>query len=243
VLVRTSELRETNTRLQQEIEQRQRVEEALSVKAAEDAVAAERTRLARELHDAVTQTLFSASILAEILPELWKNDPADAANTTEELRTLTRGALAEMRTLLLELRPAALAQARLEDLLKQLIDALLGRARLPADLVVQGSRRLPPDVQVALYRIAQEALNNIVKYAHATQVVVDLQMSPGGVNLEIRDDGVGFDPTQVSSTSLGQRIMCERAENIQADLLVTSAIGKGTTVVVTWNDPEMEDVE
>ena len=206
-------------------------------------MAAERTRLARELHDAVTQTLFSASILAEILPELWKNDPVDAANTTEELRTLTRGALAEMRTLLLELRPAALTQARLEDLLKQLIEALLGRARLPADLVVQGTRHLPGEVKVALYRIAQEALNNIVKYAHATQVVIDLQMSPGGVHLEIRDNGVGFDQAKVSPTSLGQRIMRERAENIQADLLVTSAIGKGTTVAVTWNDPELEDVE
>ena len=240
VQVRTQELLMTNQRLQEEIEQRKRVEEALSVKAAEEAVVAERTRLARDLHDAVTQTLFSASLTAEILPELLRTNPPEALKSAEELRQLTRGALAEMRTLLLELRPAALTQTRFEDLLRQLTEALIGRARLPIRLTVNGSRRLPAEVQIALYRIAQESLNNVVKYARATQVLVDLQMSPGGVHLEIRDDGVGFDPTLVPLTSLGQRIMRERAENINADLQVASVPGKGTNVTVTWNDPEME---
>jgi PAS domain S-box-containing protein len=236
VLVRTHELREANTLLEQEIEQRKRVEEALAVKAAEEAVAAERNRLARDLHDAVTQTLFSASLTAEVLPELWKMDEAEALRCTEELRQLTRGALAEMRTLLLELRPATLSQTPFEDLLRQLVEALIGRARLPVRLEVQGSRRLPPDVQIALYRIAQESLNNVVKYARASEVVVSVQMSPAGVHMEIRDDGVGFDPEKVPAASLGQRIMRERAENINADLEVTSAPGKGAMVVVTWTD-------
>ncbi len=95
-----------------EIEQRQKAEEALAAKAVEEAITAERTRLARDLHDAVTQTLFSASLIAEVLPEIWDMDENEARKSTEELRQLTRGALAEMRTLLLELRPAALTQAR-----------------------------------------------------------------------------------------------------------------------------------
>ncbi len=171
---RTHELAEANQLLRSEIEQRRRAEDALAAKAADEAVTAERTRLARDLHDAVTQTLFAASLIAEVLPELWAVDEAEAQKSTEELRQLTRGALAEMRTLLLELRPAALTQARFGDLLKQLCEALTGRARLPIRLTVEGDRPLPPDVQVALYRIAQESLNNVFKYPRATQVDVHL---------------------------------------------------------------------
>jgi PAS domain S-box-containing protein len=115
---RTRELEEANQRLKQEIEQRIRIERELASKAAEEAVTADRTRLARDLHDAVTQTLFSASLTAEVLPDLWEMDEDEAKRSTEELRQLTRGALAEMRTLLLELRPAALTQTRLSDLTK-----------------------------------------------------------------------------------------------------------------------------
>jgi signal transduction histidine kinase len=218
-----------------EIAQRQRAEQALATKAAEEAVIAERTRLARDLHDAVTQTLFSASLIAEVLPDLWRMDEAEALRSTEELRQLTRGALAEMRTLLLELRPAALTQARFGDLLKQLTEALIGRARLPIRLSVEGERSLPPEVQVAMYRIAQESLNNVFKYARATQVDVNLILSTAGAHLEISDNGVGFDTSLLKPTSLGMRIMRERAEAIQADFEVSSAPGDGTHVSVTWN--------
>jgi len=239
---RKTVLRQTNERLQQEIEQREKVEATLAQKAAEEAVAAERSRLARDLHDAVTQTLFSASLTAEVLPDLWQMDPGEARKTTEELRQLTRGALAEMRTLLLELRPAALTQARYEDLLRQLTEAVMGRARLLVKLHVTGQRSLTPEVQVALYRIAQETLNNIVKYAKATQVCIDLQMSPAGLLLSIQDNGAGFDPALVRPTSLGMRIMRERAEGIGADLVVTSAPGRGTLVEVAWNDPNIKEL-
>ena len=106
--------------------------------AARIAVAAERSRLARELHDAVTQTLFSASLIAEVLPRLWERDPAEGLRRTAELRQLTRGALAEMRTLLLELRPATLTEVELRDLLRQLCEALTGRARIPVNLQCGG---------------------------------------------------------------------------------------------------------
>jgi signal transduction histidine kinase len=99
--------------------------------AEEAAVATERNRLARDLHDAVSQTLFSASLIAKVLPRLWERKPEEGRRRLEEVRRLTRGALAEMRTLLLELRPKALVEADLGDLLRQLTEAFIGRARIP----------------------------------------------------------------------------------------------------------------
>lgn len=232
---RTHELEEANRRLQQEIEQRLIIEGELAKRAAAEAVTADRTRLARDLHDAVTQTLFSASLTAEVLPDLWDMDVEEAKKSTEELRQLTRGALAEMRTLLLELRPATLMQTRLSDLIKQLCEAFIGRSRLPIELTIDGDCQLPPDVQIAFYRIAQESLNNVFKYARATQVDVRLFLSPTSVHLETSDNGIGFDMATLRPTSLGMRIMSERAEAIGADLHIASTPGSGTCVEMTWN--------
>ena len=232
---RTHELEETNQRLHKEIEQRLKIEEELATKAADEAVTAERTRLARDLHDAVTQTLFSASLTAEVLPDLWEMDLDEAKNSTEELRQLTRGALAEMRTLLLELRPSTLTQTHLSDLIKQLCEAFIGRSRLPIKLNIEGNCPLPPEVQVAFYRIAQESLNNVFKYARATQVNVSLFISKSSVHFETRDNGIGFDMSNSKPTSLGMRIMRERAEAIGADFRINSNPGSGTCVEVTWN--------
>ena len=236
---RTRELRDANLRLVNEIGQREKAEEALAAKAVEEAISIERTRLARDLHDAVTQTLFSASLIAEVLPDLWDMDQVEARKSTLELAQLTRGALAEMRTLLLELRPAALTQARFPDLLKQLSEAVIGRARLPVNLVVEGEYELPPDIKVAFYRIAQESLNNIVKYSRATQVEIRLSLDCCDVHLEIADNGAGFDKSKVKPTSLGMRIMRERADAIHAHLQVSSNPGSGTTVSVDWNEDEV----
>jgi PAS domain S-box-containing protein len=115
----------------------------------EAAVAAERHRLAQDLHDAVTQTLFSASLIAEMLPRVWERYPDEARNSLEELRQLTRGALAEMRTLLLELRPAALTEAKLDRALGHLTEAITSRTRMPVSLTAEGNGTLPPDVQIA----------------------------------------------------------------------------------------------
>ena len=233
---RTRELKETNLRLVGEIEQRQRAEEALTSKAADHAVLAERNRLARELHDAVTQTLFSASLIAEVLPELWQMNIEEAQRSTEELRQLTRGALAEMRTLLMELRPASLTQARFPDLLTQLSEAVIGRARIPVEVTVEGDYELPPDVKVVFYRITQESLNNIAKYSRATLVEIRVNLVCCSAHLEIKDNGIGFDTAKVKPTSMGMRIMRERAEAIQAQFNITSSPGQGTTVSVDWDE-------
>jgi signal transduction histidine kinase len=200
------------------------------------AVAAERSRLARDLHDAVTQTLFSASLIAEVLPRLWERNPDMGRQRLEELRQLTRGALAEMRTLLLELRPASLTEASLAELLRQLTEAITGRARVPVMLTVEGERDLPPEVKVALYRITQETLNNVAKHSGASRAAVILRYQPDRVMLHIGDDGRGFKLADTPPDSLGLSIMRERAEAIGADLRIESEPGEGTQVFVTWQD-------
>jgi signal transduction histidine kinase len=204
----------------------------LRIQAAETAVAAERDRLARELHDAVTQTLFSASLIAEVLPRLWERDPAQAATRLAELRELTRGALAEMRTLLLELRPAALTETSLADLLNQLATGTMGRTRLPVTVRVEGEGALPPEIQVAFYRIAQESLNNVIKHAAATAVSLEFTRHEAAIELAITDDGCGFDPADTQSQSLGLAIMRDRAQQIGATLTIASAPDQGTHIRV-----------
>ena len=210
----------------------------LYVQARELAAGQERQRLARDLHDAVSQTLFSVSLIAEVLPRIYERDPEQGRERLEELRQLTRGALAEMRTLLLELRPAALAEADLPDLLRQLAEAVMGRSRIPVQLNVEPDVcvDLPVEVRIAYYRIAQEALNNIAKHSGATRATVGLTCEDV-LQLRIEDDGTGFDPASPSSGRLGLGIMEERAQSIGARLKVEAKPGVGTAISVSWKPP------
>lgn len=226
-------------RIAERTEELNQANEQLRDKAAQDAVVAERTRLARDLHDAVTQTLFSTTLIADVLPDIWEMNADEGKRRLEELRLLTRGALAEMRTLLVELRPNALVEVPLPTLLRQLVEALSGRARvkiqLDADADPAGGRKLPADVQVGLYRIAQEALNNVVKHAGASEAVVTLRMGDV-VRLTVADNGKGFDPSAVTADHLGLKIMRERAETIGAKLSVYSEPGEGTQISAVWEE-------
>ncbi len=197
----------------------------------------ERQRLARDLHDAVTQTLFSASIIAEVLPILWEKNPEEGKKRLEELRRSTKGALAEMRILLLELRPAALTEVGLGELMHQMIDAATGKSGIPISLTIEGLRKLPADVQIVFYRVAQEALNNIQKHAEATEVSVELSYKIDFVGLVIKDNGVGFNPNTISAEHLGLSIICERAEAIEAECTIDSEVDRGTQVTVIWQNP------
>jgi two-component system nitrate/nitrite sensor histidine kinase NarX len=194
----------------------------------------ERQRLARELHDAVTQTLFSSSLIADVLPRIWERNQEEGHRRLEELRQLTRGALAEMRTLLLELRPSALVEVELGDLLRQLSEAFTGRSRIPVQLDISGELPIPPDVKVGLYRISQEALNNIAKHAGASQVNLVLRREGNGLELSITDNGCGFDAAGISFEHLGLKIMNERSREIGVDLTVDSQTGIGTKIVARW---------
>jgi two-component system nitrate/nitrite sensor histidine kinase NarX len=200
----------------------------------------ERQRLARNLHDAVNQSLFSAGLIAEVLPRLWERDPDEGRRSLEDLRRLTRGAQADLRLLLAELRPSTLTDAELGDLLSLLGNALAGRTNIPIHVTVTGKealqeqRALPADVQVALYRLCQEGLNNIAKHAGASRVDIQLQYDVGAVELRIRDDGRGFDPEHISPVHYGLSMMRERADSVGADLSVMSQPGHGTEIVIRW---------
>jgi PAS domain S-box-containing protein len=209
------------------------------------AAAAERNRLARELHDSVTQALFSATLVAEVLPQVGERDPELAREGLLELGALTRGALAEMRTMLLELRPTALVETRLSDLIEQLTDAVTGRVGLLASYNIEPSPALPPDVHITFYRIAQEALNNVLKHAKAKRVNVSLVAAPpvdseadgnwqGQIVLAVADDGHGFEQRGPGPDKLGLEIMRERAETIGAELSIESQLDEGTRVTLIW---------
>ena len=203
----------------------------------------ERQHLAQELHDAVNQSLFSAGLIADVLPRLWERNPEEGRRSLGDLRRLTRGALAEMRGLLAELRPAILIGTELGDLLRQLGNALTGRVNVPVSITVVGQGTLPPDVQVALYRLCREVLSNVAKHAMAKQVTIHLQYDPDRVELVIQDDGSGFDLELASTGHSGLSMMHERAEEIGAELSVTSELGHGTTVTVRWSEtPPQEAV-
>jgi PAS domain S-box-containing protein len=205
------------------------------------AVLEERQRLARNLHDAVNQSLFSAGLIAEVLPRLWDRDQAEARRSLEDLRRLTRGAMAEMRALLAELRPSTLIDAELGDLLRLLANGFTGRTNIPAKVIVLGQSVLPGEVQVAIYRICQEAFNNVAKHAGASNVEIELVHEGTAMELRIRDDGQGFDPGQAAPGHYGLNMMHERAQAVGATLSVASQPGRGTELTIRWMPPKPKE--
>ncbi len=226
----------------EDITDQKQAEKIIMERTREQAISDERGRLARDLHDAVTQTLFSTTLTAEVLPKIWEKNPQAAMQKLAELRELTRGALAEMRTLLLELRPDALADAKLEDLLQHLTNAFIARIRVPIQLQIEGTCVLPLDVKIAFYRIAQEALNNIAKHADPDRITVSLSCQPTHIELVITDDGQGFDARQMLGTDhYGLHIMRERAEEAGAALEINSHIHQGTSIRLMWQSDSAND--
>ncbi len=193
----------------------------------------ERQRIARELHDVVSQSLFSASVIAESLPRLFDHNPELVNEGLHDLQQLTKGTLAEMRTLLFELRPDALEEADLDELLQQLTVAITGRTQIPISLRVDSSIDLPPSQQIGIYRITQEALNNVSRHSQAKQVKIELKDSSRGYTLSICDDGKGFEPSRVPSGHFGLQIIRERASGMGADVVIKSRPGKGTCIEVS----------
>jgi signal transduction histidine kinase len=156
-------------------------------------------------------------------------DPDSALfQRAERLRKLNRGALAEMRSLLLELRPDELSEVALDELIKHLLAALECRRTMDVTIALDPIR-LEPSAHLAFYRIAQETLGNVTQHANARTLAVRLVAGPP-VELLIADDGAGFDPDAVPGGHLGLQIMSERAEAVNAELSVTSAPGQGATM-------------
>ncbi len=219
-----------------DISERARLERELRRQAGELAAGEERAHLARELHDSVTQALFSMTLVSRALELQLDRDPEAARAQLNQLRELQREALAEMRALIFELRPGNLEQDGLTRALRTHTAAVQGRIGLPVVLESTLQERLPLAVEEALYRIAQEALHNVIKHAAARQVRLEVGRTTKGVRLRLEDDGKGFDPDLVPDGHLGLAGMRARADKIGARFSCRSESGQGTTIEILVPD-------
>jgi signal transduction histidine kinase len=206
----------------------------LQLQAKHAAAIEERAHLARELHDSVTQTLYSLTMYADAARLALASNKQDAAlEHVNALRDLTREAMRDMRLLVFELRPPILTQEGLIAAIQTRLDSVEARSGYQTTFIVEGKTQFPPEVETELYRIVQEALNNIVKHAQAQQVTVQLFQDNQHLQLTIQDDGQGFDvaPAQQQGR-IGLRSMKERAQKLGGTLIIESAPGQGTTLSV-----------
>jgi len=197
------------------------------------AVLEERQRIARELHDSVSQALYGIGLGARTAHALLDRDPDKAVEPVEYILSLAEGGLAEMRALILELRPDSLEREGLVSAMSKQAAALHARHGLEVETVLGEEPDLALEIKEALYRIAQEALNNTIKHAQASRVVIRLQEDSGEIVLSVQDDGVGFDPQDEYPGHMGLHTMRERVERLGGTLHIESAPGQGTRTRVT----------
>lgn len=204
-------------------------------RAQEAAVLEERSRLARDLHDSISQQLFSMTLTAQAARAQLEKNPARAATQLERLQETAAAALAEMRALIFQLRPPGLSEQGLIAALQQHVAALSRREGLTMTMEFTGEERHTRGVEQAIYRIVQEALNNVVKHAGACCVTVSLDVQADQLKLRVVDDGAGFDMGVIEPLAgrhLGLISMRERAAELGGQLELFSQPGKGTEVVV-----------
>ena len=204
----------------------------LYARAQEFAVLEERQRLARELHDSVSQALYGIALGARTARTLLDRDPAKVGQPLDYVLSLAEAGLTEMRALIFELRPESLATEGLCAAFAKVADALRARHRLSVELDLAEEPTISLPLKEALYRIAQEATNNTVKHARASTVAIRLTQDAAACHLTVRDDGVGFDPREDFAGHFGLTSMRERATRLGGILTVESAVGAGTTVMV-----------
>jgi PAS domain S-box-containing protein len=219
----------------------------LKSQTAQVAGAVERAHLARDLHDSVSQALFSMTMhvrAAQLsMVKAGIDDGGPLNRSISELSELTRGALAEMRALIFELRPGALAEEGLVAALRTQAAALTAREQVTVTVQANDDQRiaLSPDLEEHLYRIVSEALHNVINHAHAEIATVSVINDRCELRVEVRDDGAGFDQHVARPGHLGLSTMADRAETIGATLTVTSTPGNGTSVVLALarNEPDI----
>ncbi len=197
----------------------------------------ERQKLARELHDSVSQALYGIALGARTARVQLTRDPAQAAEPLDYVLSLAEAGLAEMRALIFELRPESLANEGLVAALNKQVAALRGRHPFEIVATLAAEPEVSLDVKEAFFRVAQEALHNVVKHAGARHVALSLAMANGQLSLEIRDDGRGFDPGASFPGHLGLQSMRERIDRLGGNLVIASTPGLGTRIQATVDDP------
>jgi signal transduction histidine kinase len=234
VTQRAKDARAQSQALYSEVQEAYRRLEEYAAQVEALAVVEERNRLARDLHDSVTQALYGLTLSTEAAARQIAAGEVDAAATQlREIQETAQQALKEMRLLIFELRPPVLEEEGLAAALRERLQSVEGRVGVATSLAVEGDGRLPPAVEAELDRITQEALNNALKHARAHQIAVQLRQDERIVALEIVDDGIGFDLGATwSRGGLGLRGMAERAARLGGQLAIDSRPGKGTRVRV-----------
>ncbi|HEV8339012.1 MAG TPA: histidine kinase [bacterium] len=202
----------------------------LLVEAREKAALEERQRLARELHDSVSQALYGIALGARTARTLLDRDPAQATEPLDYVLSLAEAGLAEMRALIFELRPESLKEEGLIAALTKQIDSARARHKISVQADLPAEPAIPLESKETVYRIAQEALANTVRHARANRVTLQVDGGPADIVLEVADDGVGFDTNGSYPGHLGLRSMQERAAAAGGSLEVDSAPGRGTRI-------------
>jgi len=203
-----------------------------AAQAEQNAVIEERHRLARDMHDSVMQTLYGQVLSAEgAARKVAEGEISLVGERLQDIRRTAQSALREMRFLIYELRPPDLERDGLVAALRARLEAVEVRAGMQTSLQVEGDGPLSHDLEAMIYRVVQEALNNALKHSGAAKVTVSLRIGPAEVELEVADDGIGFDSTGRQAVGgLGLRGMYERAAQLGGRLSLHSAPGEGTRV-------------
>jgi signal transduction histidine kinase len=233
MILQADEARRRSDQLLAELQSAHDQLRAYANQAEELAVANERTRLARDLHDSVAQTLYGLTLQAEAASrKLAAGQPQAVEAHLALIREDAQQTLQETRLLIFELRPPILKESGLAEALKARLNTVEARSGLAMHLNIQEIDGLPEEVETGLYRVAQEALNNVAKYARASELHVSLAQSQNKVTLEIADNGVGFDTAVVAPGSVGLQGMAERVEQMNGRLTIDSASNRGTKIQV-----------
>ena len=229
------QVEERTAELQHEIDQRVQIEEALRASELETAISEERNRLARDLHDSVTQSIYSLTLLSEAGQRMINSgDLVQAEDNQTRLGEISQQALQEMRLLVYELRPQILEREGLVGALEHRLAAVERRAGINARLLVPQEIDFPSSFEDELFHISMEALNNILKHASASKVVLSLFVEKETLVLKVEDNGRGFDPELANyQGGIGISSMIERAEKIGGSLSIQSELDGGTVLSVS----------
>jgi len=194
----------------------------------------EKKKVARELHDTVSQILFSSNLLSESLVRSWKNEnPQKTLGVLKKIRDLNNSALSEMRIILYELMPQNIKNQNLEKLIKGVAEILTSNSDIEVDIKVTGSYKCSYKIKREIHRIAEEAIRNIVKHSQASKINIRLKQKSSELSLVISDNGIGFDTKARSfGKNFGLNIMKDRAKSIGASFTIESSPGKGTTLSI-----------
>lgn len=196
----------------------------------------ERQNIARDLHDSVSQTLFSARLMSDMLIKQKENIQPDFLwKSIAHISNLVKSALGEMRILLLKLRPESLENAEIVTLLSHLTDAANSQTEAVIELETQVDSELPVKVKTVFYRIIQEAFYNSIKHSNASSIKIKIVCQDDLAQLIVRDNGQGFEIDKTSGTQMVLKIIRERAGEIDAELDIKTESNTGTSVICTWH--------